>query len=404
MAMVATDRIEGLTTSSPVVFEVRGGVEIIDALADEWRSLCDENIGHQPFWRPEWIRAHTRTHSPNAKVLLVVTRINGRLSLVLPLLEEIGTFSRIPVRKLRAPVNFNAGRFDAVRSPGPDGDAAVRATWDRLESMNGWDVLQLQYVQEGGTVAQLVATARARGKSSIKVAGNPNPYVPVPADVGLLTPMPLNARLRTKLRQVRRQLSEQGPLNFYRIDTADRVALERLYELEASGWKGREGTATNCLPWVRQFFDEVAESAARFGYLSLYMLELNGELIAAHFALTHQGYCYSPIVTFNEDYKQFSPGHLIVSEILRDCMERGIRGYDITGENQEWKLKWTNQLLPIAHYSIFKGLLGNLAHAVESKLKPAVAGFLPRKNTPDVDHPSAGADKVQQDQAQVTSR
>jgi hypothetical protein len=34
---------------------------------------------------------------------------------------------------------------------------------------------------------------------------------------------------------------------------------------------------------TRQFYDEKAESAARLGYFSRYMLELNGQLLAAHF-------------------------------------------------------------------------------------------------------------------------
>jgi CelD/BcsL family acetyltransferase involved in cellulose biosynthesis len=192
--------------------------------------------------------------------------------------------------------------------------------------------------------------------------------------------MPRNSRLRTQLRQVRRLLAEQGSLKFYRVETADQAALERFYQLEASGWKGREGTAINCRADVRQFFDEAAKSAERFGYFSLYMLEFKDQLLAAHFSLTHQGRCYSPRVAYNENFGQFSPGHLIVSEILQDCALRGIYGFDITGQDQEWKMKWTAEARPVNHHLVFRGAMGNLAYAIESKLKPAVSRILSRTN------------------------
>jgi CelD/BcsL family acetyltransferase involved in cellulose biosynthesis len=96
------------------------------------------------------------------------------------------------------------------------------------------------------------------------------------------------------------------------------------------------------------------------------MLEFNGELIAAHFALTYRDRCYSPKVAFNEKYRQFAPGHLIISEMLRDCAARGIRGYDITGQDQNWKMKWTATTLGVNHHFIFKGSLGRLAYKVHA--------------------------------------
>src|SRR5262249_2198635 len=150
----------------------------------------------------------------------------------------------------------------------------------------------------------------------------------------LLKNLPPNSKLRSQLRQARKRLSEKGQLTFCRIETADAAALDRFFELEAAGWKGREKSAVNCHAPSRQFFNELAAAAARFGYFSLYMLELNGVLIAAHYSLIYQGRCYSPVVTYDENYRPFAPGHLIIGEILQDCCARGVDGYDITGQDQ----------------------------------------------------------------------
>lgn len=385
--------VPDLSCSSLTVTAQRGGVEIIDELAGEWRKLCDVAANDQPFYRPEFIRAHIRTMIPGAKVVLVTARMSGDLRLVLPLVEEFGSFSKMPVRRLRAPVNHNCGRFDAVRSSGPDGDAAIRATWQFLKQFRGWDLLQLRDTPNESTVSQIAEAARADDYLTVQMADNPNPYIPIPSDPELLKRMPPNSKLRSQLRQARLRLSEQGNLKFSRVDTADRTALDRFYKLEASGWKGRKGTDI-LHDGSKEFFDELAESAARFGYFSLYMLEFKGQLIAAHFALTYKRRCYSPKVAYDENFRKFAPGHLIIGEILCDCAVRGIEGYDITGQDQAWKMKWTEEVRPVRHYYIFNGVLGTMAHAVGSKLKPVVSRLCGFRNTVAVNSAEVSLSKV----------
>jgi len=363
------------SASLPVASVERGGAEIVDRLADEWRDLCAEAVETHPFYRPEWIRAYLRAFAPAAKIVVITVRVGNRLCLVLPLIEEMGTFSKVPVRKLRAPVNFYAGRFDAICSSGNEGKAAVRAAWECLHELEGWDLLQFRDASEGSTVSQLAAAAKADGFLAVQVPDKPTPYTQVPADPALLNKMPVNSRLRTELRQVRRQLAEQGALNFYRVDTADPDALDRFYRLEAGGWKGEAGTSI-LGRGTRAFFDEIAESAARFGYLSLYMLELNAELLAAHFGFTYRDRYYSVIVAYDEKFKQFSPGHLMISEIVRDCAARGIRIFDFVGQDQWWKRKWTDELRPVNHHFVFRGALGRLAYSVGCRFGPGVSRLL----------------------------
>jgi len=381
MTTITDASADAVRPSSLVVSSYEGGVEVIDNLADEWRELCEEAADDQPFYRPEWIQAYIRAFVPRARILLLAVRRGQRLCLLLPLVLERTTLSGVPIRKLRAPVNAHACRFDAARSSGWEGEAAIGACWDYLAKLGSWDLLEFRNAAEGSTVDRLVEAARASGFHAVQVPERPNPCVPIPADPKLLTQMPLNARLRTKLRQVRRQLTDQGPLQLKRVDTADRDAIERFYELEASGWKGQESSAIVCNPGTRQFYDEVALSAARFGYFSLYLLEWRGQLLAAHFALTHQGRYYSPKVAYNEKFKEFVPGHLIVSEILHDCVARGIQSYDITGPDDEWKMKWTGEARSVHHHSVFgHGPAGRLAFAVRFKLRPAISRLLLKRS------------------------
>lgn len=365
-------------TSSLSISTWRGSLAVVDELADEWRNLCADAWNDEPFYHPEWIGAYLRAFAPKAEVLLISVREQDCLQLVLPLIHETCTFAGVPVRKLRAPVNAHPGRFDSVCRAGAD-ESVMRAAWKCLKEMDGWDLLELRDVPEGASAGKLAALAQAEGLSAVKVRERVNPCVPVPTGREAQKGLPRNARLRTKLRQARRELAAQGTLKFTCVQTANRSALERFYELEASGWKGQQKSAISNTAGTRSFYDEIAESAARFGYFALYMLEWNGELLAAHFSLLHGGRCYSPRVAYDERFSRFAPGHLIVEEILKDCAARGIRIFDITGPDDEWKMKWTSEVRSVHSYYIFKGALGHLARTVRFGIRPAVGRFLLRK-------------------------
>ena len=381
---------------SSLVVSVRcGGRELIDQLADEWRELCGRARNDQPYYRPEWIGAYFRAYYPRAKVMLFTVRLDGILHLVLPMVRERRSFSKIPVRKLRTPVNSVADRFDAVCSAGSTGDSAIQALWDHLKLTDGWDLLHFQDALEGSVMERMASLAKADGFSGIELPENPTTNVAIPSsleEIGKL--LPSNTRLRRQLRQIRREIGQRGlSLNFRRIETSDPSALMEIYKLEASGWKGKE--KTDILHSKRRpFLNDLAEAASKLGYLTLYLLELDNQLIAAHYGLTLRNCYYSVVVTYNESFKEFSPGHLIIDEIVRDCARRGITAFQPGGQNQDWKLRWASQLQPVRHHYIFRGRLGSLAYRVEARFRPAITTWLRGLvRTPKIAAPASSGDK-----------
>lgn len=380
--MSIAERTMNASTQSPsmVVMADCGGLEVIDRWADKWRELCLDAVNDQPFYRPEWIRAHIRAFTPNSKIFLLTVACAGQLLLVLPLLQEWTVFDGVPLRTLRAPVNSHALRFDAVRCAGAEGEAAVLAAWNHLRERRDWHLLSFPQVPEGAVLSDLVRGASQSGFLVGELPMELNPYVPVPLDLAGLNKLPINARLRSKLRHIRRELESQGrELKLSRIEKADPSLLQRFYELEASGWKGVEKSAIACNPDTRQFYDEIAAEAGRFGYLCIYSLELNGELLASHFGLSLKGRYYSPKIAHNENFPQYAPGHLIVSEILQDCAARQIPEYDITGVVDDWKSKWTSQSRTKLKYFIFRpGFSAGLAYAIRFRMRPLLKKLIRR--------------------------
>jgi len=379
---VESEAAKKILQPPPVVKAEKGGVEIMDRLAEEWRQLCNEGPSDQPFYRPEWVRAYVCAFVPQQKLLVITARSGGRLRAVLPFVEERSFFCGFPVRKLRGTANVHSLRFDIVRGAAAEGEAAVLAVWSFLKELPGWDLLELPYVPQGAALEQLFRAAQIDGFLTGYREEWRSPFIPLSGYDGTKDwwLACADTKFRANLRRRMRNLKAQGPLLVRRFDRADPSVLQCFYDLERSGWKGQERSAIACDPSTRQFYDQIARGAAQFGYLSLYFLESNGRAVAAHFGLSHRGRYFVPKLAYDEKYKQYGPGHLLVRAVLNDCAQRGLIEFDFCAAWEEWKGEWTSKVRRHTDWYVFrKGLLGRVLHTMKFRAKASLKGILGEK-------------------------
>lgn len=356
-----------------------GGVEVIERLADRWRRLCAEGPADEPFFRPEWIAAFARAFLPDKPVLVITAWRGDELKAVLPLVKEATFWGGIPARTLRGPANAHSCRFDLVRGAGPQGAKAVVAIWNYLKALSWWDVIELPDVPQGGGAELILSAAEGDGFHTGRQATLQSPYLRLPGrrEDDHAWRSNTDAKFRGNLRRRSRRLAARGPVRLRRVEEADPTALRRLYELEASGWKGHAGSAIACRDRTRKFYDEIAREAARYGCLSLYFLECNGRPIACHFGLTCAGRYFLVKPGYDESYKDCAPGHLLVEAVVTDCAGRGLREFDFCGPRMDWKMEWTSAVRPHANVYVFgRGIVGRLLHAARFRAKAIVKRVL----------------------------
>lgn len=347
----ASERMGELTVEA-----VSGGIEVIDRLADEWRQFLERANDDPLYWRPEWILAGLRAYSPQAKVVVITVRRDDRLSAILPLVEERSRLAGLPARKLRAPLTTAGVGVDIVcADSGAGRDRVVAAIWEFLKRRKNWDVLDLPSVMEGAAIGRLAELAK-RDSYPAGSWGLPLiAFFAVPQGRSAVKDMekyPRHPKLRSKVRQREAKLAAMGNVRLSRVERDGSVDLQRFYDMEAGGWKGKEKSAIVSDPRSRQFFDEVIREAERFGYLCLYTLELDGKPIAAHIGFTYRGRYWAAKSTYDESCRDYAPGHVIVKAILRDLVTRGITEY-VMGVREDWKLEWTQEVRRRNYHCIF---------------------------------------------------
>jgi CelD/BcsL family acetyltransferase involved in cellulose biosynthesis len=129
----------------------------------------------------------------------------------------------------------------------------------------------------------------------------------------------LSGDKRKKLRRAEERLAEAGPVRYATLPgEADlELWLAEFLRLEASGWKGREGTALASRPADRDFFLAVARAAFRRGRLRMLALYAGERLIAQQCDFLAGDGAFAFKVAFDEAYARYSPGVLLEVENVR---------------------------------------------------------------------------------------
>jgi CelD/BcsL family acetyltransferase involved in cellulose biosynthesis len=296
------------------------------------------------------------------------------------MVEERRTVAGLTVHVLRGAGNCHSIRFDLVRGASPEGEAATDALWRFLRASARWDKLEFDFVPPGSGVERLVGAAARDGFPTERVPSWTTPYVPLTDGHGGEAWLAgTTAKFRANLRRRMRNLSATGPVTLQRFVEADPAALETIYEIERRGWKGREECAIACHENTRQFYDEIADQAARLGYLCLYVLTVGGRAIAAHFGLSRGGRYFMPKVAYDESYGQYAPGQLLMHAVLADCASRGLRELDFLGDVADWKAEWTAHVRPHSLWHVFQRTSwGRTLHAATFGARRVVRSLLGR--------------------------
>jgi CelD/BcsL family acetyltransferase involved in cellulose biosynthesis len=183
----------------------------------------------------------------------------------------------------------------------------------------------------------------------------------------------LSGDQRKSLRRKTKRLEEQGKIEYALLGPdgdLDRW-LQDFFRLEASGWKGRAGTAMAQNPQERAFFETAVAAAFRLGRLRFFALTLNGQALAYQIYFPAGAGAYAHKTAYDEASGRFSPGMLIQVELIRRMHEYPeFEWMDSCSEpdgflNSLWKERRSLQTLVVATGS----LRGRLALAALPRLE-----------------------------------
>lgn len=285
-----------------------------------------------------------------------------------------------PALRIKAAVgatNDHTPRYDILGVP-----ADPTALFERMLRELGVSLLRFDYLSHDSNLLDACRRAPPRLSYTIDFCED-SPYVDCDLDwndywAGLGSTRTLWARRERKL------MSEEGTTFRCLADWNEvQPLLDRIYDVEASGWKGREGTAIRQSTATLHFYNRCIAQWAREGWLRLFTLSVGEDIVAFQINVLFRGVLFQLKVGYDERYAKLSPGQVLQLQILRWAFARPeVHVYDMLGGGGKagaTKRKWATAAEPLYSLTVFRRDLSGLLARVRLIAAPRVKRFLTGK-------------------------
>ena len=305
----------------------------IEAEARRWRLLSEE--ANSPMHQYAWVKACSSAFAGLGRLHLIVigTEEPGAVG---PMVVKGRTITRIEclgVDELYEPTDF------------PHSDpAALMCLVNTLVEFRH-PLLLRRILADSPVLSTLRKAFKSKG---LLITRNAAGYPWISLDSNWTEPEnKLSPSRRASLRRAMRRAERIGPIE-YEIHSPKphelKGLLKQSLEIEAAGWKGRNGSALLADGNRRRFFEQYATIASERGVLRLCFMKVRGRGVATQIAVESGGSFWLLKVGYDETFSRCSPGNLLMMETLRYAASRGLRTYELLGSAEPWTEIWTDQV------------------------------------------------------------
>jgi CelD/BcsL family acetyltransferase involved in cellulose biosynthesis len=161
----------------------------------------------------------------------------------------------------------------------------------------------------------------------------------------------------------RKMEREVAPMRF-EAHVDDRQALALLYEWKAAQ-RARTGTVdVLSTSWMRQIVESMLGGGTKtFGAL-LSVLYAGDQVAAVHFGMRSDTIWHYWFAAYNHDLQRYSPGLIILLEMLKAAPALGIRAITLGQGDEAYKLRYATGSTPVASGSVDCRLTRRLTNAI----------------------------------------
>ncbi len=305
--------------SPEITVELAAGTRLAE-IRPCWLDLLERSDEPNVFMDPALVRIAAETYPKSGcAALLAWATANGRPRLVGVWAFSVG-FARqtaLPLRLLTVPPFLHG----YAATPVIDRtclDETLDAMLERIAADARLPkILALDAMTaDGETMRALTRVLERRGSAPRILERAQRPQLKSDLDAKNYLEKALSGASRKKLRQHRRRLSEQGELSSVVIGDpqAVRGALEDFLRMEASGWKGEQGTALLCDDADAAFTRAAVGALADEGRACIHALYLDREPVSMQIVLRAGTGAFTWKIAYDEKLRAFSPGMLLLED------------------------------------------------------------------------------------------
>jgi CelD/BcsL family acetyltransferase involved in cellulose biosynthesis len=312
-------------------------------LKDRWNDSLSKSLNNDVFSTWEWLSTWWKHFGEGKRLVILLIEDKNKTLAIAPFMYSKHSF-----------LSFgNLKKISFVGSPESDYTGFILREKKRkflelfFDYLNGhidWDYLELKDIPETSASADLLRRIPLEKQYEHwdERVCNLCPYVLLPSSMDVFM-KELGRSMRRNLRRYLRKLKKEYRVELKKYNEIGSVkeAMETFIRLHQKRWKskGEPGGFNN--PFFRNFHIDVAKCFAEKGWLGLYFLTANDEPISAEYNFEYNEKNYNYLPGWDVEYSQYRVGQLIQMHIIEDCIQKGLKEYDMMRGDEPYKSEWT---------------------------------------------------------------
>jgi Acetyltransferase (GNAT) domain len=306
--------------------------------ASQWRELAEHAIEPNGYYLPGWELAVNASAPGRTDVsaLSAWSEASSAPDSAARLIGLVPAISLWRACKIPLPALVSADPYGTLRTPLLDRDMANDAVVKLMSEArkSSAHALILRDVSlDGAVMKAFTEVLRQGGMRPRRLQSHVRACLDATRDADELLRDALGPRKLKELRRQRHRLAEHGDVDFDVARTPEDVgaALEIFLTLEASGWKGKRGTALLQDDGDTGFVRRATVALAETGQCEMVTLRAGETPVAAAIVLRHQDRAFYFKLGVDERFAKFSPGVQLTLDLTRHlCADPAIATADST--------------------------------------------------------------------------
>ena len=349
-------------------------------LREQWNALADAAETGTVFLQHEWFDAAWQWLAVDCeRLILRVTRAD-RLVGIWPLVIRRRTQRKIDVKVVEFMTVPDTQVCDTICAP-EDHAVVVGALFEYLRSHpKSWDVVELNKLPSDSRTVAHFEEARGGGRAAFDITDDgSNPQI----NLGVTWPdyyATRSRRLKKGNNLVANRLKkkfDEIDMRWIRAEGADEKivsdTLQTAIELSGRSWKRETGNSLDH-SGPNAFIRRLTAHALTRGWLSIWLLELDGKPAAMEYQLTFRGDIHALRGDFDDEFSSDSPGTFLNWRILERLFDEGQTCYHMGPGDNAYKLRWAEQAPALSKVTVYgRSVRGQYLSIVERSVRPFAA-------------------------------
>jgi CelD/BcsL family acetyltransferase involved in cellulose biosynthesis len=353
-------------------------------MRDAWNALLLKMDFPTVFLAWEWIDTWWEYFGGEGRELVILTVTDqGVLKGILPLYAAHAVFRHhwLTGRVLTfcTSEDLYPDHLDIISAP-EDSAACLDSVFRFLSSKHlGWDVMRVPMVTETSRLAGWLkqGAVRSLGLDFDLEPASIAPYISLN---GVFEDYlgRFDSKQRYNIRSRKKKLYDQRGF-YYAACKPDSVeCLHNVFDLHHRRAQRKKYKSTFTDSRILAFHESLARRIADRGWISLRTIRKDSEVIAASYNFDISGRNLSYQKGIDPAWERFSPGKVLMYELIQEAYAKGLREYNFLQGNESYKRMWAKEYRTLFNSNVYNStFLGSVARnsyclkrALKKRLRP----------------------------------